>query len=409
DFAWMLTSSALVLVMVPGLSLFYSGIADNRVMSSMAWYPLMTTAIIGLQWYLWGYTITFSDWPSSHTFWGGSDGVALHNVLLRPVPSRADFQIDGPYIPELLYALFQGMFACFTASLVSGTAARKDRPGHFMIFLVLWATFVYDPIARWTWSPNGWSKTWGVLDFAGGTAVHVTAGATVLAHCTYTRYVLPFVEEVHMKILLGTGLLWIGWLGFNGGSALGANLRAVSACVSTHLAACAGGVTFCLLHAFWFYLFPDEDDSPTNMISEPHTFKWSMEEFCNGVMIGLVCITPAAGYVPLEVAPVFGIGGALMLFFLTGLNFIVNELQDEEGIIVIHGIGGMIGMVFTGLFARGEIPALDGKSDPGESRGGWDGNWRQLGIQIADAFAALGYAFSVTMVILLVLEPFIFL
>jgi ammonium transporter, Amt family len=174
----------------------------------------------------------------------------------------------------------------------------KDRPGHFLVFILFWATFVYDPIARWTWSPDGWANKWGVLDFAGGTAVHINAGATTLGHCVFHLYVLPRVESllerlfgVHdapvvdggiepmippnpppedteandlPNVLLGTLLLWIGWFGFNGGSALGANLRAVSACMSTHLAACSGGVTLCLLRALSEHYYPDQPNpAPT--------------------------------------------------------------------------------------------------------------------------------------------------
>jgi ammonium transporter, Amt family len=324
-----------------------------------------------------------------------------------------------------------------SASLVSGAAAWKDRPGHFLVFILFWATFVYDPIARWTWSPDGWANKWGVLDFAGGTAVHINAGATTLAHCVFHLSVLPLVESLLSRlfgvndaphtngvngamiplnppqnppahqpppedtefynpanVVLGTLLLWIGWFGFNGGSALGANLRAVSACVSTHLAACSGGVTLCLLRSISEHYFPETKPNPVptqgNLLNTPAParpastpipqqgpppFAFSIAEFCNGAIIGLVCITPAAGYVPHQIAPLFGVLSTLVCSQLTPLS---DLLRDTQNIVVVHGIAGLIGMLMTGIFARGQVAALDGVSRGELARGGWDGHWRQL-------------------------------
>lgn len=293
--------------------------------------------------------------------------------------------------------------------MVSGAAIWKDRPGHFLVFIILWTTFVYNPIARWTWNPEGWSNKRGVLDFAGGTAVHICAGATVLAHSMYHRF-LPKVEEFLESILgssshparpptnnpngipagpsevdqpgksdshdvenvlLGTLLLWIGWLGFNGGSALGANLRAVSACISTHLSACAGGVTLCLLRSISGYIWPSPGGEPAR---NAHVLRWSILEFCNGAVVGLVCITPAAGYVPHQISPLFGVIGALCCSQLTPIS---EDLDDTHGIIVFHGFGGLIGMVLTGFFARKSVARLDGFTNI--MGGAWDGHWAQLG------------------------------
>ncbi|KAF7504855.1 hypothetical protein GJ744_001653 [Endocarpon pusillum] len=446
DLAWMMMSSALVLLMVPGIALFYSGVSKSRFALSQAWLPIMSTAIVGLEWYLWGYSIAFSNSPSSRVFWGSTDGIALHNVLFRPVRSSGDLQTEGPVIPELVYALFQGMFACFTASLVSGAAICKDRPGHFLVFILLWTTFVYNPIARWTWNPEGWSNSMGALDFAGGTAVHICAGATVLAHSVYHRClpkVEAFLERIlggprspagppttnsngvsadqtlvaaHSRVadqpgqepshnvenvLLGTLLLWIGWFGFNGGSALGANLRAVSACVSTHLSACAGGVTLCILQLLPGSVAPGRARDRTG---DGSVFMWSIVEFCNGAVVGLICITPAAGYVPHQISPVFGIIGALICSHVTSISV---KLGDTHGIIVYHGVGGLIGMFLTGCFARKNVAHLDGFTNI--KGGGWDGHWVTLGWQIADALAGMGWAFTITLVILLLLEPFMYL
>jgi Amt family ammonium transporter len=283
---------------------------------------------------------------------------------------------------------------------------------------------VYDPIARWTWSPEGWSRRWGTLDFAGGSAVHITSGSSVLAHCVYHLHMLPKIESAlsrifgkpstpvhpiahntpptpatqlrsessgHTNMILGTLLLWIGWFGFNGGSALGSNPRAVSACISTHLAACSGAVSLCFYRAFSERFFPGENASPppgTHMNGNgngptssearnenPDTFIFSISDFCSGAVIGLVCITPAAGYVPHQISPVFGIVGAVVCWHANPLS---EKLDDYQQVFVVHGIGGFVGMLLTGIFARGEVAVLDGVTSALSARGGWDGHWIQL-------------------------------
>jgi Amt family ammonium transporter len=286
----------------------------------------------------------------------------------------------------------------------------KDRPGHFLIFVIFWATFVYEPIARWTWSPDGWSNTWGTLDFAGGSGIHICAGGTVLAHSLFHKFLLKRYElwlrflpgsraeeSSHrqedpgtdrsatpnnaqeksrdesrsdcVSVLIGTLLLWVGWFGFNGGRALGASVRAVSACVSTHISACTGAAVFCILGANY-----SRDNSKERRAS----FKFSITHFCNGAIIALVAITPAAGFVPPTVAPLFGAIPTIICFVLEDITEISERLGDEQEIFVIHGVGGFLGMLMTGFFARGYIAALDGFTSPDAHRGGWDGNWFQL-------------------------------
>lgn len=300
-----------------------------------------------------------------------------------------------------------------SASLVSGAAVWKDRPGHFLIFILFWTTFVYNPIARWTWNPAGWPSTKRVLDFAGGTPVHICAGATVLAHSLYHLY-LPELESFLGKVLhpdrgtssigtsrsatvdwrtgftvacqshetgrdgshnirnvlTGTLFLWIGWFGFNGGSALGANLRAVSACISTHLSACAGGVTLCIWRSFSEY-FEERRNEDTDT---PQAFSFSVAEFCNGVIIGLVCITPGAGYVRHQVSPLFGIIGVIVCANFTPFS---DKLKDTYFIVVVHGLGGIVGMFLTGCFATNEVAHLDGFTNI--DGGAWDGKGKQIG------------------------------
>lgn len=296
------------------------------------------------------------------------------------------------------------------AAVIAGAAMWKDRPGHFLIFVLFWATFVYEPIARWTWSPDGWSNQWGALDFAGGSGVHICAGGTVLAHSLFHKFLLKRYElflrsllggqaeesglvlEIPgtnrsatrdnpgekapveprsdcVSVLIGTLLVWVGWFGFNGGRALGANLRAVSACVSTHIAACTGAAVLSILGAHY---------SKDNSKEKRASFKFSITHFCNGAIIALVAITPAAGFVPPTVAPLFGAIPTTICFLLEDITEISERLGDEQEIFVIHGVGGFLGMLMTGFFARGYIAALDGYTSPDAHRGGWDGNWFQL-------------------------------
>jgi Amt family ammonium transporter len=204
--------------------------------------------------------------------------------------------------------------------------------------------------------------------------------------------------SAHSNMILGTLLLWIGWFGFNGGSALGSNLRAVSACVSTHLAACSGGLSLCLIRSVSERYFPEDEpiedpQSPSAITngntngnttlpasaqaSKPKfdTFVFSIADFCNGAITGLVCITPAAGYVPHQISPVFGIVGAIVCWQLTPISYLLLDIQH---VFVVHGIGGFVGMLLTGIFARGNVAALDGVTSADSARGGWDGHWHQL-------------------------------
>ena len=399
DIVWMLVSSGLVWLMVPAMCLFYSGASPRLSTLKLFRLPLITAAFVGFQWYLWGYTLAFTPAvpPSSASpgvSWYGweKSGLALKGPLVRPVGTTG-----GPQIPELVFELYEGMFASFTAALVSGGSIRdnpynrfpsSDVPvGRFLLFVNLWSLIVYIPVARWTWHWAGWSNQLGVLDFAGGTAVHITSGTACLAfylfHARHTRsrdtdsttdiphnavmgpydydgYELeesevplpaqqsqitssqhsqqpqqgnnsspsagptsavpssvPTATVTHYtvrennksphnvnNVVLGTGLLWIGWLGFNGGSALGGNMRAVSSCISTHVAACAGGSTSLLFYWFWNKLARRHDrKNRTETTIETKKAKLrasrgpSVTEFCDGVVVGLVAITPGAGFV----------------------------------------------------------------------------------------------------------------
>ncbi|ORX94107.1 ammonium transporter AmtB-like domain-containing protein [Clohesyomyces aquaticus] len=385
DIVWMMASSALVLLMVPATGLLYSG-TSNRSTIYMTWMPIITTAVVGIVWFLWGYAIAFS--PSGSGFWGGPAGTAFHDVLIRPVGNK-----QGPQIPELVYVLFQGMFACFTASLVSGATIYKERTLKWIIFVVFWVTLVYCPIAHWSWNPEGWGSKWGTLDFAGGTPVHICAGTSALAYSLFylmqlhryngqradggpRRSVDDWMQgdtNQHVStVLTGTILLWIGWFGFNGGSALGANMRAVAACISTHLAACAGGITGCLLEAFYSWL-QYGCTIPDNRRRE--VLEQLVVQFCNGAVVGLVAVTPGAGYISPYYAPIFGLIGAFLSFYALKLS---KYLFDTLDIFAIHAVGGFVGMILTAFFARADIVALDGYSTIPGGANTIDDNWNQL-------------------------------
>ncbi|CUS08896.1 unnamed protein product [Tuber aestivum] len=397
-----------------------------------------------------GYGIAFGR--SDNPLWGSIEGIALNKVLTRPVGNQ-----KGPPIPELLFALYHGAFASFTASLVGGAVVQKFRIGHFLVFIFIWATFVYAPIAHWTWSPSGWSNKLGALDYAGGTAVHMSGAFSAGVYSVFFRWRYRFnkwvlvtrqgtvgrnrqsePEEGHepethkelrgpnvipapsgvefperatafppddenpdnvFHVLLGTTLLWIGWMGFNGGSTLGVNLRTVSALISTNLSACSGGLTWC----FWEYFFSKYNPEREPQGCSGQKFlprRLSILAFCNGVISGLITITPAAGYVPLHTAIFFGVAGAVFSNIANAFSRYIDDLND---IFAIHGVSGFVGMFLTGVFARrADIAHLDGYTTiPG---GGLNGNGKQIGWQLLDAVAGGGYAAVGTLVILIFME-----
>ncbi|KAJ4301977.1 ammonium transporter Amt1 [Collariella sp. IMI 366227] len=382
DFAWILTSAGLVLLMVPGVGFFYSGLARRKSALALIWLALISIAVTGFQWFFWGYSLTFSHTGSA--FIGDLSNFGLMKVLDQP-------SVGSSKIPDLLFCLYQGMFAAITAALAIGAAADRGRMLPCIVFIFIWTTIVYNPIAYWTWNANGWSFKMGGLDFAGGTPVHISSGAAALAYSLmlgkrtgYTKVQgLPYRPHNVTHVVLGTVFLWVGWFGFNGGSALAANLRAVMACIVTHIAASVGGgVTWCLLD----YRLER---------------KWSTVGFCSGAIAGLVAITPAAGYVPPWAAVVFGVVGGVVCNFATKLKFVLG-IDDALDIFAEHGVGGIAGNLLTGLFASDYIAFLDGSS---VIPGGWvNHNYIQLGYQLADSVAGFSYSFVMTCVILFLMN-----
>lgn len=361
-------------------SFFYSGLARRKSALSLIWLSVAATALISFQWFFWGYSLTFSH--SAGKFIGDLENIGFRNVLGAP-------SVGSSKIPDLMFAVYQGMFAAITVALAVGAAAERGRMLPAMVFSFIWATIVYDPIACWTWNSSGWVFKLGGLDFAGGTPVHISSGAAALAYSLmlgkrrgHGTHELNYRPHNVTHIVIGTVFLWVGWFGFNAGSALAANLRAIMAAVVTNLAASVGGLTWCVLD----YRLER---------------KWSTVGFCSGVIAGLVAITPGSGYVPAWAAVVFGVVGAAACNYATKLKFLLH-IDDSLDIFAIHGVGGLVGDLLTGLFAADYIAHLDGFT---EIDGGWlNHHWIQLAYQLCDGVTGMTYSFVVSCIILFVLN-----
>ncbi|KAF9529651.1 ammonium transporter [Crepidotus variabilis] len=379
DIAWVLASTALVWIMVPGVGFFYSGLLRRKNALSMIYLSMMTLAVVSFQWFFWGYSLAFSDTGSS--FLGDLKHFGLMGVLERP-------SMGNPRIPAIVFCIYQLMFAAITPMLAVGGFAERAHLGPLIVFVFAWSTLVYDPIACWTWNSHGWGFKLGNLDFAGGTPVHISSGTAALAISFYMRKrrgygteALAYKPHNTTFVILGTVLLWFGWFGFNGGSALAANLRAAQACIVTNLSASVGGLTWML----WDYRIER---------------KWSAVGFCSGAIAGLVAITPGSGYVGAPAAVLFGFMAGTVCNFATQLKFLVGY-DDSLDIFASHAVGGIVGNILTALFAQKSIAAFDGT----DIAGGWiDHHYIQLAYHIADSSAGLAYSFVMTTIILWIMH-----
>ncbi|KAG6827600.1 hypothetical protein H0H92_011173 [Tricholoma furcatifolium] len=380
DIAWTLASTALVWLMIPGLGFFYSGLLRRKNALSMIWTSMIAIGVVSFQWFFWGYSLAFSDTASR--FIGDLRYFGLKGVLAQP-------SIGSPRIPAIVFCIYQCMFAAITPAIAIGAIAERGRLGPLLVFVFLWSTLVYDPIACWTWNSNGWSFVLGGLDFAGGTPVHISSGTAALAISIYLgkrrgygTARLAYKPQNTSYVVLGTVFLWFGWFGFNGGSALSANLRAAQACIVTNLAASVGGLTWML----WDYRLEK---------------KWSAVGFCSGAIAGLVAITPASGFVGSPAAVAFGVVGGTACNFATQLKFIAGY-DDTLDIFASHTIGGVVGNIMTGLFAQASVAGFDGITT---IPGGWlDHHWVQLGYQLADSVSGISYSFVMTTIILWIMH-----
>jgi Amt family ammonium transporter len=328
DTAWVLVASALVMLMTPGLALFYGGLVREKNVLSTIMHSFFILALISVQWALWGYTLAFG--PTQGGFIGGLNFFGLNGVGMEP---NADYAAT---IPHLAFMVFQMMFAVITPALISGAFAERKRFKAFVIFSLLWATLVYAPVAHWVWGVGGWIRTLGALDFAGGTVVHITSGISALVCALVlgkrTGYgTEPMPPHNATMTILGTALLWFGWFGFNAGSSLGANGLGAMAFVNTHLAAAIAALTW--MTASWI------------RHRQP-----SVLGAAAGAVAGLVGITPAAGFVTPSAALIIGFLAGLGCFAAVEL-VVRGRVDDALDVFGVHGIGGIIGALATGIFA----------------------------------------------------------
>ncbi len=376
DTAWVLVSAALVILMTPALGLFYGGLVRQKNVLSTIMHSFFMLALISVQWVLWGYTLAFGTDVGGLGIIGGLNFLGLANVGQEP---NADYAAT---IPHLAFMMFQGAFAIITPALISGAFAERKRFKSFIIFSLLWATFVYDPVAHWVWGVGGWLRVLGAADFAGGTVVHITSGVSALVCAIVLGRRLPNERErmephdVTMNVL-GAGLLWFGWFGFNAGSALGAGGVAAQAFVTTNTAAAMGLLT-------WMTLSWMRHGRP------------SVLGAAAGAVAGLVGITPAAGFVTPMAAIIIGFAAGAGCFYAVE-TFIRRRVDDALDVFGVHGVGGIIGALLTGVFATKTVNEF-----------GFDGllygNPAQLGIQALAVVIAAGYAATVTFVILKLLD-----
>jgi Amt family ammonium transporter len=370
DTAWILMSAALVMLMTPGLALFYGGMVRTKNVLGTIMQSFMVIALISVQWALFGYSITFG--PTMGGFIGDLSWLGLRGAGLAPNPDYA------ATVPHQAFMIYQGMFAVITPALLMGAIAERMKFSAFFIFTLLWSTLVYDPIAHWVWGVGGWIRKMGGLDFAGGIVVHLSSGVSALAAAILVGRrkgygTEPMAPHSLPMTLMGTGILWFGWFGFNAGSAISSGMLSTSAFVVTHLAAAAGALSWALVE--WAY-----KGKPTTL------------GVASGAVAGLATITPASGFVT-PLAALF-IGLTAGVFCYVGV-FAKNKFgyDDSLDVVGIHGVGGTWGALAIGLLATKEV------NEAGNNGLLW-GNPDLLGIQAVAVLATMAYAFGVTFILL---------
>jgi Amt family ammonium transporter len=374
DTAWILVSAALVMLMTPGLGFFYAGLSRRKNVINLLTQCFISVAVVTVVWTLWGYSLAFG--PDAGGYVGRLDWMFLRGVGGEP---NTDY---APTIPHSAFMLFQLMFAIITPALVVGAFAERLRFSTFLIFLVAWSTFVYSPIAHWVWGVGGWLRTLGALDFAGGTVVHISSGVSALVAALVVGRRIDygsggFEPSNPTYVILGAALLWFGWFGFNGGSALASNGLASNAFMVTQLAAAMAALSWMLLG--W-----------------AHRGKASSIGAASGAVAGLVAITPASGFVGPQAALV--IGGVAGILCYIGVN-VRGRLGVDDSLDVwgVHGVGGTWGALATGIFADTAI-------NPAASNGLLLGNPSLLAVQAAGVAATWAYAGAVTWLLLKLLD-----
>ena len=373
DTAWVLISTALVLLMVPGLAFFYGGLVRTKSALNTMLMSLGALGVVTVQWVLFGYSLAFG--PGS-SWIGGFEWIGFAGVTATPNPTYSAL------LPHLLFAAFQAMFAGITVALFSGAIIDRMRFVAYLAFGVIWTTIIYDPLAHWVWGDGGWLRKLGALDFAGGTVVHISAGTTavVLALFLGPRRDFKRIPNVPHNVpfaLLGAGLLWFGWFGFNAGSALAADGIAANALVTTHSAAAAGMIT-------WLVLELVKGGRATAVGA------------ATGAVVGLVAITPAAGFVTPLSAILMGALAAPFSFF--ALHYRPKtRLDDTLDVFACHGVAGIMGAVLTGVFASKAV-------NPAGADGLLHGNPGLIGVQVLAVVATIAFAALASTLILFALQ-----
>jgi len=366
DTAWLLTSSALVLLMTPALAFFYGGMVRRKNLLSTIMMSFAILCMVSVLWVIYGYTMAFG--PDVRGLVGNLSWFGLAGVGQDPST------IYATTVPHLAFVAFQATFAIITVALWTGAVVERIKFGALLAFAALWFTLVYCPIAHWVWGSGGWLAQLGALDFAGGTVVHVNAGISALALALVLGPRMGFKEGESMEpnnipyVVLGAALLWFGWFGFNAGSALTAGGLAANAFITTNTSAAAAGFTWMILG--WIHRRPSVLGAAT------------------GAVVGLVAITPAAGYVPVWAAIPIGAIGSVISYYAMVWRAKSSGVDESLDVFACHGMGGTWGALATGIFATTAVNA--------SASGLIDGNWKQVLIQIGAIVATMAYAFVVS-------------
>ncbi len=398
DVAWVLTSTALVMLMTPALAFFYGGLVRRKNLVSTLVQCIAIFAVVSLVWFFWGYSLVF----------GPSVGGVIGNLSLVGLNGITVNQVNSTYasgIPEILFFAFQLKFAAITPALIIGACAERIRFKSLLIFVVLWSTLIYSPIAHWLWNVNGWLHVLGAWDFAGGIVVHVAAGLSALAAalivgrrkgCVYWKDQMKALDRKDVGttaigtefkptnipyVILGAGLLWFGWFGFNGGSALAADGIAVSAVVSTNLAAAAAAVSWMILD--WV------------IKGKPSAIGISV-----GAVCGMAAVTAAAGYVNFTAAVIIGLSAGIISNLVANWRAGRSKIDDTLDVFACHGIGGIIGALAVGLFATVAVNSI------ANVNGLFYGNPAQLGIQALAVVVVAAFAFVGSYLLLRLVDVF---
>jgi Amt family ammonium transporter len=359
---------------IPGLFLFYGGLVRRKNVLGTIMHSFIIVALVSVQWVLWGYTLSFG--PDIGGIIGNLDWLGLRGIGPEPNPDYA------ATIPHAAFMIYQMMFAVITPALITGAFAERVKFSAFLVFVLLWVTLIYDPLAHWVWGVKGWLKELGALDFAGGTVVHISSGASALVAAYVFGRRIGYPQEAMPPhnlpfSIIGAGMLWVGWFGFNAGSALAADGLATSAFVATHVATAAAALSWMAMD--WIFR-----EKPTVLGA------------ASGAVAGLVAITPGSGFVGPLSALWIGIGGGILCSLACSLKPRLGY-DDSLDVVGVHGVGGMWGALATGLFASKVV-------NPAGNDGLFFGNPGQLWIQIVSVVATLALAVVGTFIILSVVK-----